>query len=487
MVDATKNLPESFQGLPIVEASEYLSEDYTVSRSIKVVNLCSHKRRLSTGYYVSLLAEARGQRALPEAKTLHRLEKNVLARDVMEELQSLIEHSFRRITGDYFVLSVYLGENLAKMHSNLARKLYTLFPAPLVRYEFRNKRRWRLSSIKHLGLSQAPADHLEFISERIESILGKPWRSTRSQSKSFAYDLAILFNPADPHPPSNEAALKQFCRAAERLAIRAEIVHPRDLPRLLEFDALFLRETTTLNGHTFRFALKAEQAGMPVVDDPESIRRCCNKVYLNELMKRANIPTPKATLLTRVNLAEMTKKFQYPIIIKIPDGSFSIGVYKAASSEELKSLCKKLFKTTSILLAQEFVPTDFDWRIGVLDGRAFFACRYFMSKGHWQIYNHKGNDDQSGDSDCIPLDNVPPVVVQTAEKASALIGNSLYGVDLKLVDDQALIIEVNDNPNIDVGVEDEILGDEIYDVVMTTFLQRLEKQREAVTNIRSSN
>ena len=31
------------------------------------------------------------------------------------------------------------------------------------------------------------------------------------------------------------------------------------------------------------------------------------------------------------------------------------------------------------------MPTDFDWRIGVLEGKALYACRYFMARKHWQI------------------------------------------------------------------------------------------------------
>jgi hypothetical protein len=42
--------------------------------------------------------------------------------------------------------------------------------------------------------------------------------------------------------------------------------------------------------------------------------------------------------------------------------------------------------------------TEFDWRIGILNGQALYACQYFMSRGHWQIYNHaaKGNHKASG-------------------------------------------------------------------------------------------
>ena len=41
------------------------------------------------------------------------------------------------------------------------------------------------------------------------------------------------------------------------------------------------------------------------------------------------------------------------------------------------------------------------------------------------------------------------------------------------------MIEVNDNPSIDAGFEDAVLGKELYEVVMRTFLERVEKKRFA--------
>lgn len=50
-------------------------------------------------------------------------------------------------------------------------------------------------------------------------------------------------------------------------------------------------------------------------------------------------------------------------------------------------------------------------------------------------------------------------------KTANLIGDGLYGVDLKQAGDKVVVIEVNDNPNIDCGVEDVYLGDDLYKLV----------------------
>ena len=60
-----------------------------------------------------------------------------------------------------------------------------------------------------------------------------------------------------------------------------------------EFDALFIRETTLVNHHTYRFARRAASEGLVVIDDPESILKCTNKVFLAELLSRHKMPMPQ--------------------------------------------------------------------------------------------------------------------------------------------------------------------------------------------------
>ena len=142
---------------------------------------------------------------------------------------------------------------------------------------------------------------------------------------------------------------------------------------------------------------------------------------------------------------------------------------------ELREKSVELFESSTVLLAQEFVYTDYDWRVGMLNGQPIYAARYFMSKGHWQIYKHgSGGKVSSGKADTFLVEDVPKEVLEVASKAAGLIGNGLYGVDLKQVGDRVLVIEVNDNPSVDHGYEDAALGKELYRVIMAEFLRRLE-------------
>jgi glutathione synthase/RimK-type ligase-like ATP-grasp enzyme len=74
----------------------------------------------------------------------------------------------------------------------------------------------------------------------------------------------------------------------------------------------------------------------------------------------------------------------------------------------------------------------------------------------------------------MPTFEVPSKVLSAAVKACAVVGNGLYGVDIKQRGESVYVIEVNDNPSIDHGVETRYLGDELYMIVMSEFAARLE-------------
>ena len=102
-----------------------------------------------------------------------------------------------------------------------------------------------------------------------------------------------------------------------------------------------------------------------------------------------------------------------------------------------------------------------------------------MAKEHWQIVNWKGKGGvRVGKWDCVDLPEVPPVVIRTALRAAKVIGNGLYGVDLKLIGKNCYIIEVNDNPSIETGVEDIILKDKLYYKIMQTMYERVRMKKE---------
>src|SRR5262249_13189425 len=146
----------------------------------------------------------------------------------------------------------------------------------------------------------------------------------------------------------------------------------------------------------------------------------------------------------------------------------------------LHLILENLLAESDLVIAQEFLPTDYDWRIGVLDSKPLYACRYYMAQRHWQI-QRKDNHGKThyGKVDTLPIEDTPPHVVATALRGSKLIGNGFYGVDLKESGRRTYVIEVNDNPSVEAGFEDRVLKDDLYLRVMEVFLKRIEEHKEA--------
>jgi hypothetical protein len=137
----------------------------------------------------------------------------------------------------------------------------------------------------------------------------------------------------------------------------------------------------------------------------------------------------------------------------------------------------ELLEQSPLLIAQEWLPTEFDWRITVLDGRLLFAARYYMARGHWQIRTEEGGVERYGKVEAVPRAEAPPAVVDVALRAARLIGRGMYGVDLKETPRGPVVIEVNDNPNLDADYEDAADGDVIYEEIIDYFLRRIEEDR----------
>ncbi|MFV0290603.1 MAG: RimK family protein [Mangrovibacterium sp.] len=459
--------------------SDYLQSRTTRKESKLIINLSSDYSYNSEGYYCSLLAQARGHRIIPSVDVINKLETDTGVR-MNSSLQKLCYQWIQK--GDLpenkiWYLNIYFGMCKEKGLERIARFIFDNYPVPMLRVGFNTNVRNQIESIQSLSLKDLSDSEQDEFAEALDHFNKKIWRTPRTP-KHTRYNLAIYHDPNEKLPPSNKKALSKFIDIAKKMDVNAELITEEDRMRLLEFDGLFIRATTSLNHPTFQLAQLAHQNDMVVIDDPISIIRCTNKVFLNELLEREKIATPLAQLLFKANnnsYEDVVECVGTPFIIKVPDGSFSHGMFKVTDSKSFKEATNILFENSAILLAQEYIPTDFDWRIGVLNGEALYACKYYMAKGHWQIYNHgaKGGN-QTGLAETIPLYQVPSQVIRTALKATSLIGKGLYGVDLKIINNKAVVIEINDNPSIDHGIEDSILGDELYYRIINFFVRSLE-------------
>jgi len=479
VVDNPKRWPLDIPNAWLISSRAYLTDrHYSELRNAKVFNLCRSYRYQSTGYYVSLLAMARGHKPIPSISTIQDLKSSAIIRLASEELEETVERSLRPIQSNEFKLSIYFGRNVAKRYEALAMQLFRMFPAPLILAEFvREEDGWRIRSIRPMPGSEIPDSHRSFVIESATEFF-KRGRTPAARTSRSLYDVAILHNPKEVHSPSNDGALKKFVDAGHKLRLGVDLIEKDDYASLAEYDGLFIRETTAVNHHTYRFARRAAAEGLVVIDDPDSITKCANKVYLAELLERHNVPTPKTVIVHRDNTEVVGTAIGLPCVLKQPDSSFSVGVEKVETREELTATVERLLEKSDLIIAQEFTPTDFDWRVTVLASHVLFACRYHMAAAHWQIRKQQADGSADwGDVEVVPVDQAPPAVIRTAVRAAKLIGDGLYGVDLKQIGKKVFVIEVNDNPNIDAGNEDRILKDELYLTVMRHFLDRISRKK----------
>ncbi len=496
-------------GVRVIDADTYLEgADEVAAKGLTVVNLCRSWRYLSRGYYVSLLAEARGQEPMPSVHDIEgfldpRSRFRILQEsgvDVIdpEEARARLKASkaagrdlgeteippvrvweqadivFRAPQSSEIVeLVVVLGHTDQPGLSRIASRVFRAWPFPVLDVgAVRENNKWRVFTVQPRRIAKVDTG----IRDRLLHALEEGPRGTEDVNKQRS--VAVLFDPTDPYRASTPETIERLERVFRKRGLRLETIGVDEVDRVGEHDGLFIRTLTGVDQPAWRFALRAESLGMPVIDHPQDVVRCSNKVFLYELLRRAGLPMPTTKVVSSgATFEEVSAALGTPFVVKLPDGSFSAAVHKIASAEDFAHHVPGMLRRSPLVLAQAFVKTDFDWRVTVLDGRPLFVCKYHMVPGHWQIRNIAGAQVRYGRVESVPRDKAPADVVKMACKAASLIGEGMYGVDLKAPPEGPVIIEVNDNPNMDTGYDDVQDGDFIYEDLVTWFEKRLPQER----------
>lgn len=480
LVDQPKDFPNADTPHKVITTSEYLARPrlFEIGRP-KLVNLSRSYAYQSKGYYASLLAEARGHRVVPTVETMLELREAKLYEHALPELEDSLNHCARK--ADYqpdceLKLLFCFGICRDPRFEAFGRLLFDWFRCPALEVTVEPGQWLAIERIRPRTLNRLVNGEAAFFREALHRHTQREWRDPKTRAAA-KYDLAVLYDPNEKLPPSSAASIKHFARIADKMSIDVEPITRKQLAELAEYDGLFIRETTSIDNHTYRFARRAWQEGMPVIDDPMSMIRCTNKVFLMELLGQNKVPMPPTVILADAgDIDKAIDQLGLPLVVKIPDGSFSRGVHKVETATEIRRIADELFEETDLLLAQKFMPTEFDWRVGVLAGEPLFVCQYKMAKGHWQIIKH-GSDGalREGGTRTFALDQAPPEVIDIGVRAAKPIGAGLYGVDIKQTDGGFVVMEVNDNPNIDHGIEDAVGKDEVWVRILKWFVERFER------------
>ena len=299
--------------------------------------------------------------------------------------------------------------------------------------------------------------------------------------------IAILYDDESKLSPSNPLAIAKFIKAANKAYFDADIIAHNDLLRLHEYDILFIRDTTAINNNVMNMAITAKSLGIVLMDDPDAILICCDKTIQHKIFQLNNIPAPKTCVIPKNGICPIPYYLGLPLILKNPYSCFSKGVFKVDCYSTYFRFSTMLLDKMDKIIVQEFMQTEYDWRIGILNNEIIFACKYYMSPGHWKVIKHDNKGEfVDGDSETWVINDVPLNIRELAIRTALCIGNGFYGVDIKEKDGQAYVIEVNDSPNVDAGIEDEILGDALYDKIIhhliSQYQAHLDKQASGLSS-----
>jgi glutathione synthase/RimK-type ligase-like ATP-grasp enzyme len=261
--------------------------------------------------------------------------------------------------------------------------------------------------------------------------------------------------------PREEGALQNFKQAAEHSGHQFSFLFRENIEDIPRYDAVFIRATTDPLFTAYIVSKTAWELGLRVVDDPESIKICANKIHQYALFDKYNVPRIPTVFFSKNDLhhkkiEEVFEQLGKPVVIKAPYTSFSRYVEKAACETSFRDVAKRFFKKSDVLAIQKFTPTAFDWRVGVLNNEVLYVCKYMIPKGKWK-HGAKLRGKATvvwGRTVSVPKREIPSRLREVALKACRVVGKGLYGVDIKEVGGEFVVVEVNDNPSIYAGYED---------------------------------
>lgn len=260
---------------------------------------------------------------------------------------------------------------------------------------------------------------------------------------------------------SERNALSKFRSAAESMGHSFEFIFKDDISSIPLYDALFIRATTDPGNSAYIASRLAEQNGLKVIDDPHSIRTCSNKAILHDIFLKNNIPSPKSVLYTgdENDVGDIFGTLGKPVIIKTPYTRFSSHVEKANNPEEFRRISKHFLRKSKVVILQEFIESDFDWRVGILKNEILYLCKYCIPDGGWKVRSKINGKNVWGETIAVSRESISPELKDLCINLSKCVGDGLYGIDVKETNDGYKFIEINDNPSIYDGYENAVDND----------------------------
>jgi len=233
-------------------------------------------------------------------------------------------------------------------------------------------------------------------------------------------------------------------------------IHSKDDDKGFEIDSstvVFFRGTPSKDS-SLDLISEIERLGVCCVNSRESISIAADKYRSYIRLRDYGLNQPKTVLVSDADSIE--KSFenldtQFPIILKTLRGSKGVGVLFIESERALNSIIQLIFKSDSQadILIQEYIKTDFDVRVMILDGRVVATMRREVLEGDFRSNYSQGA-------------KIKPYKLTELEIEQSLLAAKAVGGILTAVDfiasknpekDSPHILEVNSSPGTE-GIEE---------------------------------
>lgn len=254
-------------------------------------------------------------------------------------------------------------------------------------------------------------------------------------------------------------ALTNFRLAAFEQGHDLDFLFKSELKYIRNYHGVLIRALTDPLNTTYVVARHAELLGKRVLDQSSAILICCDKVNMYRRLEARGVPIPDTRYLTEDDLTALTavqlfEELGTPLVLKAPNSSFSAYVDRVTTPEEFVKVGRRFLRRADRLVVQQYLPSDFDWRVITLAGKVLAVVKYGFAPAQWKLMDRTAEGEWANVQG-VDVAAANPRLISTALAAANAIGNSLFGVDLKEIDGEYYVIEVNDNPTIAAGDEDQ--------------------------------
>ncbi|ANB91899.1 glutathione synthetase [Moraxella ovis] len=205
-----------------------------------------------------------------------------------------------------------------------------------------------------------------------------------------------------------------------------------------DFDVILMRKDPPFN-MSFLYALHlleyAKRAGVLVVNDPNSVRACNEKLFATQF---SEYMSPTIVTAKQSHIREFINEYE-DVIVKPLDGMGGMGIFRlTADSPNIGSTLEMLTQMESLpIMVQKYLPEikEGDKRVLIVGGQVVPYCLARIPQGG----ETRGNLAAGGRGVAMPLTDAERAVAEKV--APTLLQNGLYFVGLDLIG--AKITEIN--------------------------------------------